>query len=114
MSAVRGVWAALLVTAATALAVAAGEAPVTPSEIVRQLADLDGAHVTVTGTLGQVRTHVSKKGERSYSFSLSDDTQAVTVLTRARPGCRPGGQVVVEGIVDRLSRRIDASLVSCR
>ncbi len=80
---------------------------------MEQLAGLDKMQVTVAGKLGQVHAHLSKKGERSYSFSLSDDANAVTVLARTRPACAPGTRVEVDGIVDRLSRRIDASRVSC-
>ena len=104
----------LIAVACMALTAAAGaDTPVLPSELARNIAGLDGQRVTVAGTLGQVRTHISKKGDRSYSFPVSDEHAAVAVLTPTPPACRRGARVIAQGIVDGRARRLDARTVAC-
>ena|SRR2546425_12992848 len=91
----------------------AADGPRVPSELARDLAGLDGVRVTVAGTLGEVRTHISKRGERSYSFRVADEHAAVVVLASTRPACAPGARVIAHGIVDGRSRRLDATTVHC-
>jgi len=113
MIAIRLALVALALACGMAGATAGADAPVPPSDLVRDFAGLDGKHVAVAGTIGQIRTHVSKRGERAYSFSVSDERAAVAVLTSSPPACRPGARVIAHGIVDGRSRRIDATVVSC-
>ena len=104
----------LIVVACGALTAAAGaDTPVLPSELARNIARLDGQRVTVAGRLGQVRTHISKKGDRAYSFPVSDEHAAVAVLTPTPPACRQGVRVIAQGIVDARARRLDARTVAC-
>ena len=104
----------LIAVVCGALTTAAGaDAPVLPSELARNITGLDGQRVTVAGTLGRVRTHISKKGERSYSFPVSDEHAAVAVLTPTPPACRQGARVIAQGIVDGRARRLDARTVAC-
>jgi len=103
----------LLALACGTLTAAAGaDTPVVPSELARNIAHLDGQRVTVEGTLGQVRRHISKKGDRAYSFPISDEHAAVAVLTSTPPACRAGARVIAQGIVDGRARRLDARTVA--
>ena len=103
----------LLALACGTLTAAAGaDTPVVPSELARNIAHLDGQRVTVAGTLGQVRRHISKKGDRAYSFPISDEHAAVAVLTSTPPACRAGARVIAQGIVDGRARRLDARTVA--
>ena len=103
----------LIAVACGTLTAAAGADPVLPSELARNIARLDGQRVTVAGTLGQVRRHISKKGDRAYSFPISDEHAAVAVLTPTPPACRQGARVIAQGIVDGRARRLDARTVAC-
>ena len=104
----------LIAVVCGALTTAAGaDAPVLPSELARNIASMDGQRVTVAGTLGQVRRHISKKGDRAYSFPISDEHAAVAVLTPTPPACRQGARVIAQGIVDGRARRLDARTVAC-
>jgi hypothetical protein len=104
----------VVVAMCAALAAAAGaETIVPPSDLLRDIKSLDGKHVTVAGTLGRVRTHISKRGDRSYSFRVSDDHATVAVLSTTPPACHQGARVVAQGIVDGRAGRVDATSVSC-
>jgi len=103
----------VLIACGTLVATAAADGPRLPSEVARDLSGLDGTRVTVVGTLGRVRTHISKRGERSYSFPVSDERAAVAVLASTRPACDAGARVIAHGIVDARSRRVDAATVQC-
>jgi len=105
---------ALIAVACGALVGAAGaDTPVLPSELARNITGLDGQRVTVAGTLGRVRTHISRKGDRSYSFPVSDEHAADAVLTPTPPACRQGARVIAQGVVDGRARRLDARTVAC-
>ncbi len=104
----------LVVLVCAALTPAAHAEPAVPlPELARDLRAFDGQRVTVEGTFSQVRTHISKKGVRSYSFRVSQAGSAIAVLMSTPPGCRPGSRVTAQGIVDGRARRVDATSVTC-
>jgi hypothetical protein len=92
---------------------AAAETSTGLADLARDIRRFDGKQVTVAGTLGKTRTHVSKRGERSYSFLVWGEGGAVAVLTSTPPACRPGARVTAHGIVDGRARRVDATTVLC-
>jgi len=108
---VRPTWrvAILLSLAHTPLAWAQ---PVSIDDIVRESTRLEGASVTVLGTLTDARTHLSKRGERQYSFQLNDRGRAIAVVSVSPPGCPEQSRVAVTGIVQR-PLRLDATRVVC-
>ena len=114
MTARRAIPALALVLASALPAGAGADVAREPSAITSDLKSLDGKRLTLTGTFGRARTHFSKKGERSYSFRISDSTGAtIVVLTPTPPACRAGAHVVAEGIFDARARRLDAMSVAC-
>jgi hypothetical protein len=86
--------------------------PMSIEELLRDNAQLQGTSVTVLGTLRDVRAHLSKHGERRYSFELNDRGHSITVVAPSPPDCSVPSRVAVTGIVQR-PLRLDALHVVC-
>ena len=122
----RGVFISLYVALAAALAplvaVNAGPAPMSPSELQANPDRFDGQTVTLQGTVEKLREKVSPDGAPYFKFRLSDGPAAVRVISFGRSPCRDGMQATVEGtfeMVNRLGRltyyhQVTAAHVTCR
>ena len=92
-------------------AAVAGETRV--DELLRDPSRFDGRTLVVRGTLTKLQTHTSRKGDRYYTFRLSDDAKEVLVLMNGRPTCKKGTMVTVRGRFEHASNRVDANAVTC-
>jgi len=89
----------------------AGETRV--DELLRDPLRFQGRTLVLRGTVTKLQTHTSRKGDRYYSFHLSDDAKEVLVLMNGRPTCKTGTMVTVHGRLEQVSKRVDATAVSC-
>ena len=67
------------------------------ASVLSDPARFDEQRVTVRGTLTDLKAQRSRKGNRFYSFTLSDGGHAVPIVVSKRPGCPAGSFVSVEG-----------------
>jgi hypothetical protein len=91
---------------------AAGETRL--EEVLQDPSRFDGRSVVLRGTLTRLQSHVSRKGNRYYTFALTEGGRDILVLAQARPDCKEGAIISVHGQFDRATKRIDAKAVECR
>lgn len=104
----------LVIPAIVAAAVDGGVAGETRlSQILDDPASFDGQSVVLEGTLTKLQTHLSRKGDRYYSFRLSDGGRHLFVVAQGRPECGQGMPVTIEGRFERATKRVDATAVRC-
>ncbi len=73
----------------------------------------DGRLVTLQGRLARLQASVTRKGNRVYSFQLSQGGREILVAVPDRPACEVGAFVRVSGRFDGSVRRVDAAAVTC-
>ena len=82
----------------------------------------DGQPVSLTGTVSQLDTRVSRRGNPYYTFKLDDGSGRVTVFSFGQPPCPSPSRVTVDGEFRRVKRvtghtfydQVDARRVVCR
>ena len=77
----------------------------TVAEIAKNPAAFDGKPVFVTGTAGEISSRTSRRGNRSTTFTLSDQGEAVKVFTFGTPTIKDGDRVEVSGVLPAGPRR---------
>jgi len=82
-------------------------------ELLQDPSRFDGRTVVLHGTVIRLQPHTSRKGDRYYTFILSDDGKEVLVLMNGRPTGKTGTMVTVRGRFDHPSKRVDAVSVIC-
>jgi hypothetical protein len=93
---------------------AAGGGETRVGELLQAPSRFDGRTLVLRGTLNKLQTHTSRKGDRYYTFRLSDDAKEVLVLMNGRPTCKTGTMVTVRGRFEHASNRVDATAVTCQ
>jgi hypothetical protein len=73
----------------------------------------DGRLVMLQGRLARLQASVTRKGNRVYSFQLSQGGREILVAVPDRPACEVGALVRVSGRFDGSVRRVDAAAVTC-
>jgi len=111
MKAVRLISLVFVLLGTSVGAAVAGETRV--DELLRDPSHFDGRTLVVRGTLTRLQTHTSRKGDRYYTFRLSDNVKEVLVLMNGRPTCKTGAMVTVRGRFEHASNRVDAIAVTC-
>jgi YcxB-like protein len=89
----------------------AGEVPL--RELLDHPSNFDGRSVALQGRLGRLQTHVTRKGNRYYTFELAQQGRDVLVAIQDRPSCGAGVVVRVKGRFDAPKKRVDATAVTC-
>ena len=82
-------------------------------EVLDNPSSFDGRPVALQGTFGKLQPHVTRKGNRYYTFELGQDGRDVLVAVQDRPSCTVGALVRVKGRFDGLTKRVDATTVTC-
>jgi hypothetical protein len=99
---------------------AASEA--TPVQILKGPDQFDGKVVTLLGTVTNLDTRASRRGNSYYTFDLAGGGWSIKVISFGRPPCRDGSIVIVEGVFQQAKRvsdhvfynEVKARRVSCR
>ena len=65
------------------------------------------------GTLTKLQTHTSRKGDRYYTFRLTEGLREILVLVNGRPMCHEETTVTVRGRFEAATKRVDATEVAC-
>ena len=89
---------------ALAAVTAAQVAPVSVGELLSNPDRFRDQPVTVSGTMSDLREHVTRRRTHYYTFDLSDDTQTVHVVAYEKPQCQ-AGIATVEGSFEQVKRR---------
>jgi hypothetical protein len=89
----------------------AGEVRV--EELLDDPSNFDGRPVGLQGTFGRLEAHVTRKGNRYYTFQLIQRRREVLVAVQEKPACSVGALVRVQGRFDGSTKRIDAATVTC-
>ena len=97
-------------------------AEATPRALIASPERFDHTIVTVRGTITNLKSTVSRRGNPYYTFDLSSGGQSVRVFSFGTPGCKDGLPVTVEGRFDRVKRvsgrtfynEIDAMKIACQ
>jgi len=82
-------------------------------ELLDSPSSFDGRPVALEGTFGRLQAHVTRKGNRHYTFELGQDGRDVLVAVQDRPFCTVGALVRVQGRFDGPRKRVDATTVTC-
>jgi len=82
-------------------------------ELLDNPSSFDGRPVALEGTFGRLQAHVTRKGNRYYTFQLGQDGRDVMVAVQDRPSCTVGALARVQGRFDGFTRRVDATTVTC-
>jgi hypothetical protein len=82
-------------------------------ELLDDPSNFDGRPVAIQGTFGRLQTHVTRKGNRYYTFQLVQRERDVLVAVQDRPACSVGALVRVQGRFDGPKKRVDATMVTC-
>jgi hypothetical protein len=82
-------------------------------ELLDNSASFDGRPVVLQGTFGRLEAHVTRKGNRYYTFQLVQRERDVLVAIQDRPSCTVGALVRVKGRFDGPKKRVDATTVTC-
>jgi hypothetical protein len=82
-------------------------------ELLDNASSFDGRPVALEGTFGRLQAHVTRKGNRHYTFQLGQDGRDVLVAVQDRPSCDVGALVRVKGRFDGPNKRVDAATVTC-
>ena len=83
------------------------------SELLDKPSNFDGRPVALQGTFGRARAHITRKGNRYYTFQLAQQGREVLVVVQDRPSCKVGALVRVKGRFDAPEKRVDAATVTC-
>jgi hypothetical protein len=76
----------------------------TASKILEDPDKFDGKTVTITGTVVQLRTTVSRKGNPYYTYDLHDGARAIRVFSFGKPVCAEGTTATIEGRFTKVKR----------
>jgi len=76
----------------------------TPGAIVGNPDNFDGQTVTIRGTVTNLRTTVSRKGNPYYTYDLRQGDHAVRVFSFGKPTCLEGSPATVEGRFTKTKR----------
>jgi hypothetical protein len=82
-------------------------------ELLDNSSNFDGRSVALQGTFARLEAHVTRKGNRYYTFQLGQDGRDVLVAVQDRPSCAVGALARVQGRFDGLTRHVDATTVTC-
>ncbi len=93
-----------------------------PSEILKDPDKFDGKTVTITGTVLNLRTTVSRKGNAYYAYDLRSGDVAIRVFSFGKPVCAEGVTATVEGRFTKVKRvsgrtfynEVEARTTRCR
>ena len=87
------------------LVLIAQAAPVSVGELLSDPDRFRDQPVTVSGTMGDFREHVTRTRTRYYTFNLADGTQIIRVISYEKPQCQ-GGAATVEGTFEQVKWRV--------
>lgn len=85
----------VLLLSSCTLAGTQASVPVTAKDLIAYPTRFDGRLINLSGQATATRLNPGMRP--TYSFSLDDGTQRVTVVARGVPACQPGQRVTVEG-----------------
>jgi len=87
------------------LVLIAQAAPVSVGELLSDPDRFRNQPVTVSGTMGDFREHVTRTRTRYYTFNLADGTQIIRVISYEKPQCQAGA-ATVEGTFEQVKWRV--------
>ncbi len=82
-------------------------------ELLDNSSSFDGRSLTLRGTFARLQTHITRKGNRYYTFELVQNERGVLVVIQDRPPCHVGALVHVKGRFNGLNKHLDATEVTC-